>query len=258
MVEQPPPRTCCPPRLALTAARMRSFAGQLVARLEPGLLGAVGSIALIVAFVGCASEPEARHTQQPATEVPAGQPPDPDPTASPAATPAPVTSPIALARWGDYEVRLRRAHIDQVQVVELYTKDRKVSNDRHLVLNLEIENLNEARKAQVLTWGHLPDTLTSARMNEQQKRALATALAKLTDEHGNTYDQPSWSDVFVVGQITVQSALYSGRPVGEVLVFEPPVKKAEWLTLKLPAHNFMQETDHVIALTIPTSAIEGR
>jgi len=102
------------------------------------------------------------------------------------------------------------------------------------------------------------DAITSAQFDEKKKRLLELTAGSLKDEHTNKYDQAKWSNAIVEGQIRGQASLYTGKPVKEILVFEVPVRTAEWLTIMLPAVNFSEETEHVITLTIPTSAIRSR
>lgn len=220
-------------------------------------LKCVGLAPLVVLLAACGPEPRReRPAPQPATEVPAGQPLD-DPNAPPAsfvppaATTAPVASPIAVARWGNYEVRLRRARVDHVVVTKLYTDEQVRTEDRMLILNLEVENLNEALKGQYITWGYVLE------LAHRPQADLDLLAGRAHDELGNTYERARWNDARIAGMRRAES-LYAGKPIREVLVFEPPVKKAERITVTLPGNNFGKETKDVLTLTIPASAIEGR
>jgi hypothetical protein len=137
--------------------------------------------------------------------------------AAPPAAPAPMVSTI-----GAITVKATGARVDTVPMKGSRGPAYR-SEDRRLMVALEISNASDTKKVDYLGWS---------------VRDSATGSATLTDDLGNTYRRfsaPSFGGG-PVGQLTATS-IYPGKSVTDLLVFEPPVEGAREFTLELDAGN---------------------
>jgi hypothetical protein len=97
-----------------------------------------------------------------------------------------------------------------------------VSPDKYLLLHVRIENIGKTRKIDYTGWA----------------QGISNA-ASLTDNFGNTYKRvtPEFGSKITgpVAQVEATTSIYPGNQLDDLLVFEPPLKDAQYLRLVLPA-----------------------
>jgi len=82
------------------------------------------------------------------------------------------------------------------------------------------------RKVDYYGWGTFGDNFSSR------------LIPRLTDNFGNSYRRVNFGpNERVNGQVRLE-ALHPGKSVGDLVVFEVPIDKVEYLRLELPAGNF--------------------
>lgn len=173
--------------------------------------------------------------------------PDDDYTSSISSTPQTHDNPAPVwasaetpVRQGDVQVQVRTIQIGTVPLKDAIDGKRGISKDPLLIIQVEVTNVSETKKVDYKTWGG---------------RALAFGTkCTLVDNFGNRYKIISFgiSDM-VVGAIDSES-IYPGKSIQDVLVFEAPVSKAEYLNLELSASQF--GGDGMLRIRIPASMIQ--
>jgi hypothetical protein len=119
--------------------------------------------------------------------------------------------------------------------------DPRPSGERLLLIGLHVENLSDVRKLDFRGFAGQFDFSGDATPN-------------LRDNFGNKYKRISFGiDSQIVGQAQNES-VYPGKGIDDLLVFEVPVEKAEFLRLELPASAFGGEGK--LRLEIPRDMIE--
>ena len=108
----------------------------------------------------------------------------------------------------------------------------KGGEDR-LLIGVEVQNLSATRKVDFIGW---------------TRDGIARG-ARLTDNFGNVYKPLPVGRLAVAGQGPPMS-IYPSKSGRELLAFEPPIAKAEFLRLELSAVAFGK--DNVVRLMIPT------
>jgi hypothetical protein len=125
-----------------------------------------------------------------------------------------------------------------------------VSPTKNLAIQVLIENTSTTRKIDFLGWsGAMPNTLTLKELlggvvaNKSNVTTLSAPernAASLADNLGNPYKRISLDlGAQIPGQISMATSLYPGKRLDEdLLVFEPPIDKVQFLRLELPAAAF--------------------
>jgi hypothetical protein len=146
-------------------------------------------------------------------------------------------------RQGDVEVRVISAQVAPVPLREEFGGDRETSKEPQLMLTVQIKNTSDSKKIDYRSW---------AGRDVSFERDYAT----IHDNFDNNYKRITFGfSSRVVGQTTVES-IYPGRSLNDVLVFEPPISKAEYLNLELPAENFSGKG--MLRLRVPAKMIKLR
>jgi hypothetical protein len=130
-----------------------------------------------------------------------------------------VDASDASIRRGDVKVSVRSANIG------LPRFDRKVrpsDPEEYLIVTLALNNLGATKKLDFTGFA---------------SGGSISRLVTLVDDLGNQYKQKRFRGAKVEGQASSES-LYPGKQLSDVLVFEPPIAKAETLKLRLPAAAF--------------------
>ncbi len=136
------------------------------------------------------------------------------------------------ARAGDVAVKV----VDAVLVrSSVDASEENSSTGGRLLIVLEIQNTGDRRKLDFLGW--------------------ARRGVRLSDNFDNTYRPLPVGSAMSPGQGRPRS-IYPGRAARETLVFEPPIRKAEYLRLELPASAFGQSG--MTRLKIPATMIVER
>jgi hypothetical protein len=163
----------------------------------------------------------------------------PVPTASP--TPAEVWTPTTTpVRQGDVQIRVLWAMVAKVPLREEIGDGTGSSKEPMLGIKIEITNISQTKKVEYKTWAGADFTMD---------RDFAT----VADDFGNRYKRVNFGiSTKPVGR-TEQDSIYPSKSVSDLLIFEPPIKGAQYLNLELPAANFGGEG--MIRLQIPARMI---
>jgi predicted Zn finger-like uncharacterized protein len=125
---------------------------------------------------------------------------------------------------GDVRVGITSAVVDFVQLNDI--TGRANSKERLLILRVRLENQSDTRKVEYQGWGHT--TLFD----------LKEKTPVLKDNFGNAHHRARWQlGVTVPGQVVAKS-IRPKETLDDVLIFDRPVDKAEFLRLELPASAF--------------------
>lgn len=229
-----------------------------------GLAFIIGAsqVAMLGAAVGAAGEAgrELTSTNQeivnssnsPSSESPTPDKPpqkslDPEQIAGETADDASAAEEWASARnpvrQGDIQVQVVKAMIGKVPLKGGFRDTEGSSEDELLTVEIELENLSQAKKIQYRTWN-------GADFSFQRDYAV------LEDNFGNSYKRINFGiGTDVIGRVESDS-LYPGKSLKDILVFEIPVESAEYLNLELPASSFGGEG--MLRLRIPADMIQHR
>ena len=135
----------------------------------------------------------------------------------------------------DWNAATKRAELDGIGVEVISVSVGKVSatglfdskstsKDSLLKICLKIENLTDSKKVEYESWSEFS--------------SFSDSNVALEDDVGNAYRRVSFGlGDRVDGQLGNES-IYPSKSVSDVLVFEPPVEKAKYLKLTLPAEAF--------------------
>lgn len=149
-----------------------------------------------------------------------------------------VTAPTP-AKLGDVIVIVRTAKIDRVPLKVIQGEGQ--SEEPMLMVNLEITNTNPNRKIDYKSWAG-------------QSISFQRDFATLKDNNGNNYKRISFGlSERPIGRSDSDS-IYPEKALGDVLVFEMPLKTAETLDLELPAANVGEKGS--FRIRIPAAMIE--
>jgi hypothetical protein len=149
-----------------------------------------------------------------------------------------VTAPTP-ARLGDVIIKVLSVKVAQVALKG--TTGEGQSSEPQLIVNLEMSNTNLNRKIDYQTWAG-------------NRVSFERDFATLQDNNGNSYKRISFG-IFdqPIGRVMSES-IYPEKVVTDVLVFEIPLKSADYLNLELPASNVGEQG--FFRIRIPTSLIE--
>jgi hypothetical protein len=146
-------------------------------------------------------------------------------------------------RQGDVELTVSSVFIGKVPVRGGFDDGDSVSEDELLAVQLEIVNRSESKKVEYESW--LGRDISFSR-----------DYATLQDNFGNNYRRVSFGfGTEIVGH-TEKASIYPGKSLADVLVFQAPVEKAEYLNLELPADNC--GGTGMFRLRIPADMIQRR
>jgi hypothetical protein len=157
---------------------------------------------------------------------------DPSPGASPEAPPDSQAAQQAewvdvtkgAAQQGDVRIWVPTVMVGDVPLRHLGHSS--ISESKYLMIRLRIENASETRKIGYESWA------------ANGRRLLQKHVPHLTDNFGNTYKPVTFGlTTEVEGQLEAES-IYPGKYIDDLLVYEPPIDKAEYLRLELPASAF--------------------
>jgi hypothetical protein len=167
-------------------------------------------------------------------------------------------SPGKEAPWADaskdaVQQKDVKVHLGAVVVRNVKIKDvlgeETVSPTKQLTIQVFVDNTNSTRKIDFLGWSGaatsavgLADLLGTGRTKgngTESPLAPERNAATLTDNFKNPYKRLTLElGAQVPGQITTPTSVYPGKRVEDLLVFEPPVDKVQFLRLELPATAF--------------------
>ncbi len=195
-----------------------------------------------------AKEPE-KVADQPAT--PADAPPVAEPAA---ARPAPVperpakpsTPPVEWAsaetpvKQGDVQVQVKTVKVGQIATVETIGDGTGKSKDSLVSIELEITNLSDTKKLNYRTWGGQAFSIGDS--------------TKLTDNFDNGYKIVHFGFGTKIAGSVESESVYPGKAIKDVIAFEEPVAKSEYLNLELPAKQF--GGTGMLRIRIPASMIQ--
>lgn len=129
--------------------------------------------------------------------------------------------------------------MDVVQLRGLFRGPHQ-SGQAQFIIRVRMTNTSTTRKVNYQSWG--------------QRNALLfdQSYAILRDDLGNVYKRVTF-DSSPVGAVDGEEAIYPGDSISDVLVFEPPVTKAAYFNLTLPAKNYGE--DGFVRLRIPIGMV---
>lgn len=122
------------------------------------------------------------------------------------------------AQLGEVRIRVANVRIDFIELADFGRPSK--SAEKLLRIELLIENLSDSKKLDYRGW----------------HGNAFLADASLTDNFKNRYRATGFGVTKIVGQIRSES-VYPGKSLSDVLVFEAPVDKAEFLRLELDGAN---------------------
>jgi hypothetical protein len=144
---------------------------------------------------------------------------------SPGATPPDWTVAGKPVTQGDVEVTVNGVEVVKVPISEALGGVGQ-SAEPQLIVRLTIRNRSNVKKLDFRGWGG-------------RAFAFGGDFATIADDHGNTYKRIYFGALNKpVGQVSDNESIYPGKSLGDVLVFEPPIDAAGYLTLELPAAAF--------------------
>lgn len=187
-------------------------------------------------------------TSAPAPAVPEIPPPPvTDQTQMPAAIPA--IPKDQLIQWtdagkailvGKARVSVRRADVAKVALKNL-GGDKATSKDALLSIVVEIGNTIDTAKLEYRTW-----------MGNSIGRG---DVARLSDNFGNVYKRVDFGfGTEVVGAVKRSESIYPAATISDVLVFEKPIDRVEFLNLELPGEAVGE--NGLLRFRIPASMIK--
>jgi hypothetical protein len=148
-----------------------------------------------------------------------------------------VTAPTP-AKLGDVIVKVSTVKIDRVPLKGITGEGQ--SQEPLLMVSLEISNTNPNRKIDYKSWAG-------------EQISFGRDFASLKDNNGNSYKRISFGfSERVIGRSDSDS-IYPEKALGDILVFEIPLKTAEALHLELPAPNVGEKG--FFRIRIPASMI---
>lgn len=146
-------------------------------------------------------------------------------------------------RVDDVVVQIKRVSVGKIKLKDGIGGG-GVSQDNLLKIDIEIANVSDTRKASYRTWGSHPFSLS-----------ITTEKARLRDNFQNRYALVNFGALNEVeGSIKTAESIYPGKSVQDVLVFEEPIDKAEYLDLELPGDHIGKTES--IRFRIPASMIQ--
>ncbi len=138
---------------------------------------------------------------------------------------------------GDVSVKVVSARVGRPRMVKSTGRGARPKSAA-LVVKLELQNTNDTKKLEHKSWGD---------------RNVGVSL---TDNFDNKYAQKtkkSYGGALVDGQDD-SGSIYPGKSVVDAVIFEPPIDKAQFLRLELPAVSF--GASGRLSFKIPVSMIE--
>jgi hypothetical protein len=150
---------------------------------------------------------------------------------------------------GDVLVQLGAVAVRNVRIKDVLG-DETVSPTKNLTIQVLLDNTNSTRKIDFLGWsGATVNAIGLADLlggNGRNKANSTESLpgpernaATLTDNFGNPYKRISLEPgAQIRGQISTATSVYPRKRIEDLLVFEPPVDKVQYLRLELPATAF--------------------
>jgi hypothetical protein len=141
-----------------------------------------------------------------------------------------AASPV---KFGLAEVTLKPV-IGKVSVLEPYSGRTGDSQERELILEIDIKNVTAAKKIEFTSWAK-----------------GGTTTVTVEDEIGNVY-KPVDYGFYPVGH-TESGSIYPGKSIKDVLIFEQPVDAARELRVSIPSENWGGAG--TLKLTFPTKNI---
>ena len=123
---------------------------------------------------------------------------------------------------GDVRVKVTAAEITQPRVYKFSKPAGRVQEDC-LLIRLSLHNGSSTKKIDYLKWDN------------------PTARPKLVDNLNNDYQLQTFSTGYLVEGQPASRSIYPEKTVEDVLVFKPPVARAETLLLQLPGEIFREK-----------------
>jgi len=244
----------------ITAQRKRQQKMMLVGGLATVVLGLAVAAVVVVFFVtngsGEKSEKGKAGEEKKTEKTKAFAERDYDVTKTPAAggdgtktgVSAGASDDSADDQWHDASKPLTRGEvvvtIRSAEVAPPAWRTARPTGDsqvEYLMVDVAVENTGAGTKPEFKGWS---------------ARSQYSRQVKLSDDVQNTYKPPRIRGATVEGQLAAPRSLYRGKPVGDLLVFEPPVEAAEHLLLELPAAAFGEQG--TLKFKIPREMINRR
>lgn len=130
---------------------------------------------------------------------------------------------------GDVTVKITAAETGRPRLVRAGSGLKARPKEDYLSIKLQLLSENATKKLDYTSWS---------------VRIPAAPPVRLVDNFGNEYALKSFTShgMEVEGQVSGgKGSIYPGKPTDDVLVFEPPIEKARFLRLELPAAAFGEQ-----------------
>jgi hypothetical protein len=151
----------------------------------------------------------------------------------------PWASAESPVKQGDVQIRLMSAKVGKVMIKDSFGGDTSPSKDVLVTITVEVTNLSQTKKLDYRSWAGGDFVL---------ERDFGT----LADNFGNSYKRITFGMDKPVGRVT-RDSIYPAKSITDVLVFESPIEKSEYLRMELPAKNF--DGTGMIRFQIPQTMI---
>ena len=145
-----------------------------------------------------------------------------------------------LVRQGDIQFQIVSALVGHVEVKDSYGDGTSNSVDTLLSIKVKMTNMGDTKKINYRSW-HEDTIVFGDRMS-------------LVDNYENSYKRINFGFGNEVVGSTDSESIYPSKSIYDVLVFEEPIGKAEFLNLELPASNF--GGDGMLRIQIPSSMLQ--
>lgn len=175
-----------------------------------------------------------------ADTAPAPIPPAVTPPSAPKKPEIEWASAETPVKQGDVQVQVKGVRVGKVPLKERIGDSNGESKDVLLMIDIEVANVGETKKLDYRSWGGRASSFGTR--------------TSLTDNFDNKYKVVNFGfSSEVVGSVQSES-VYPGKSIRDVLVFEEPIGKVEYLNLELPASQF--GGDGMLRIRIPASMIQ--
>jgi len=143
------------------------------------------------------------------------------------------TPATEVAQVGDVRVKIESVRLGQAPLISIVSGKTELTEDTHLQIEISVENTSDTRKIDYQPWDN------------------GGEVPRVADEFDNRYKPIEFGSTQPVGHKHESSALYPGKSLTDVFVFEEPVDQAKTLRLTIPARLF--GGDGYVRFEIPRS-----
>ena len=188
-----------------------------------------------------ADQPATHADASPVAELVAARPAAvPEKPAKPSPSSVEWASAKMPVKQGDVQVQVKAVRVGQVATKNTFSDERGRSEDSLVSIELEVTNLSQTKKLNYRTWGGQAFSIGDS--------------TKLTDNFDNGYKIVHFGFGTKIAGSVESESVHPGKAIKDVIAFEEPVAKVEYLNLELPAEQF--GGTGMLRIRIPASMIQ--